>query len=68
MKIRTIQTALITVFALLLSACGSTALESVSDYDGEFDFSKVRNIAFLPINRANLNTIIVSDMQVGRIN
>lgn len=68
MTIRTIQTALITAFALLLSACGSTPLESVSDFDEKFDFSKVRNIAFLPINRANLNTIIVSDMQASRIN
>lgn len=68
MKIRTLQIALSTIFVLLLSACGSTPLESVSDFDNEFDFSKVRNIAFIPINRANLNTITVSDMQVSRIN
>ena len=68
MKKRTIQITLVTVFALFLSACGSTPLESVSDFDAGFDFSKVRNIAFLPIDRANLNTVIVSDMQVNRIN
>lgn len=52
----------------LLSACGSTPLESVSDFNQDFDFSKVRNIAFQPINRADMNTIRVSDMQVTRIN
>lgn len=68
MKIRTTQIALITVFALFLSACGSTPLEAVSDFDAGFDFSKARNIAFMPIDRANLNAITVSDMQVNRIN
>lgn len=60
------------LFALLLlsllSACGSTPLESVSDFDQNFDFSKVRNIAFQPIDRTQLNTIRISDMQVNRVN
>ncbi len=57
-----------TILVILLSACGSTPLEPVSDYDQAFDFSKVRNIAIQPIERANLNTVRVSDMQVNRIN
>jgi hypothetical protein len=52
----------------LLSACGSTPLESVSDFNRDFNFSEVKNIAFQPINRADLNTIRISDMQVSRIN
>lgn len=55
-------------FVSLLSACGSTPLESVSDFDQNFDFSKVTNIALQPIDRAQLNTIRISDMQVSRIN
>ncbi len=57
-----------TFLVSLLAACGSTPLESVSDFDQSFDFSKARNIAFQPIDRSNLNTIRVSDMQVNRIN
>jgi len=68
MKTRTIQFALASTLLLLLSACGSTPLESVSDFDQGFDFSKVNKIAFLPIDRASLNTIMVSDMQAVRVN
>lgn len=57
----------ITVMAMFLSACGSTPLESVSDYDQNFDFTKVRKIGITPLDRTNLNTIMVSDMQANRI-
>jgi len=68
MNIRTAKLAFISLLVLTLAACGSTPLESESDFDQGFDFSKVRNIAFTPIDRANLNTIMVSDMQAARIN
>ena len=67
MKIRSVRILFAALFTSLLSACGSTPLESVSDFDQNFDFSKVHNIAFQPIDRTKLNTIRVSDMQVNRI-
>ena len=68
MKIRSARVLVALLFISLLSACGSTPLESVSDFNKNFDFTGVKNIAFQPINRADLNTIRVSDMQVSRIN
>jgi len=68
MRIPQIRLALVSIFILALSACGSTPLESASDFDQGFDFTKVHKVAFQPINRANLNTIMVSDMQAARIN
>ena len=68
MRIRSTQMLLALLLLPLLAACGSTPLESTSDFNQNYDFSKVRNIAFQPIDRAKLNTIRVSDMQVERIN
>ena len=68
MKIQIVRLAFASVLALLLTACGSTPLEAVSDFDQGFNFSKVHKIAFQPIDRANLNTIRVSDMDAQRIN
>ena len=68
MKVFSPQIFLAAVLALTLTACGSSPLEAVSDFNREFDFSKVHNIAIQPIDRANLNSIKISDMQVDRIN
>jgi hypothetical protein len=68
MIVRPTQMLLALLLLPLLTACGSTPLESTSDFNQNYDFSKVRNIAFQPIDRAKLNTIRVSDMQVERIN
>lgn len=67
MKIRTIQ--LFTVLCLLglVSAC-STPIEAVTDFDGRFDFGKVRKIAIQPVDRTSVNAIKISDMQIERIN
>ena len=55
------------LLVLMLSACASTPTANM-DFDRAFDFSKVRNIAIQPINRTVASTVIVSDMQVSRIN
>jgi len=68
MKVPSGKIIFVPLLMILLSACGSTPLESVSDFDQSFDFTKVHNIAIQPIERASLNTIRISDMQVNRIN
>jgi len=55
------------LLVLILGACASTPTANM-DFDRAFDFSKVRNIAIQPINRTVASTVIVSDMQVSRIN
>ncbi len=67
MKICSVRMLLALIFASLVSACGSTPLETVSDYDKKFDFSKVNNIALQPIDRTNMNIVRISDMQINRI-
>jgi hypothetical protein len=52
---------------VLLTACASTPTAQM-DFDSGFDFSPVKTIAIQPINRSVATTIIVSDMQVTRIN
>jgi hypothetical protein len=55
------------LFALaLLNACATT-LEATTDFDQQFDFSPVRKLAILPVDRASLSTIKVSDMQIARV-
>ena len=67
MKIRTIQ--LLTILGLLgLVAACSTPIEAVMDFDGRFDFGKVRKIAIQPVDRTSVNAIKISDMQIERIN
>lgn len=51
-----------------LAACSTTSLESVSDFDREFDFTKVKRFAILPIDRTSAAETLISDMQVSRIN
>lgn len=50
-----------------LTACGSTPT-ATSDFDSGFDFSGVRKIAIQPIDRGVPASVIISDMQVNRIN
>ncbi len=50
----------------LLSAC-ATPLVATMDFDDQFDFSPVRKLAILPVDRTSLSTIAVSDMQIARV-
>jgi hypothetical protein len=54
----------------LLVACSTTtpALEAVTDFDASFDFSQVQKIAIQPVERMNAAAILVSDMDVNRLN
>jgi hypothetical protein len=53
--------------ALAVTAC-STPLTATVDHDPNFDFNKVRKIAIQPIDRTVVSTVVISDMQVARIN
>lgn len=68
MKLRHALNALFVLAASVwLAACSSTPTATM-DYNPSFDFSGVRKIAIQPINRTVASTVIVSDMQVARIN
>ena len=66
MRART-QALMMGLLVLILGACASTPTANM-DFDRAFDFSKVRNIAIQPINRTAASTVVISDMQVDRIN
>jgi hypothetical protein len=53
---------------LTLAAGCSTPIKAVTDFNEQFDFSKVRRIAVQSVDRSNVNAIRVSDMQVDRVN
>lgn len=53
---------------LLLGACAGPRFEAVSDFDQRYDFSDVESIALLPIDRTSVADVMISDMQVDRIN
>ncbi len=67
MTVRTLLALAAAGLIVLLQGCATT-LEATTDFDSGFDFSKVQRIAILPIDRTQLSTIRVSDMQVDRIN
>ena len=52
---------------VLLGACASTPTAQM-DFDPGFDFSPVKTIAIQSIDRSVSTTVVVSDMQVSRIN
>ena len=58
--------ALILIPAVII-AC-STPLTATVDHDPSFDFTEVRKIAIQPIDRSVASTVVISDMQVARIN
>jgi uncharacterized protein DUF4136 len=53
--------------ALFLAACSSTPT-AVMDYDPGFDFSAVKTIAILPLNRSVSSIADISDIQAARVN
>ena len=68
MLLRSIHTSLALCLISLLEACAPQLLEAVTNTHQKSDFSKVQKIAIQPINRANLSSILISDIQVARIN
>ena len=53
---------------LALCACSSTPTHNaLMDFDPNFNFSGVRNIAIQPFDRSNAASVTVSDIQVARI-
>ncbi|MGB1142009.1 MAG: DUF4136 domain-containing protein [Halioglobus sp.] len=71
MSYRTLRTSaaivVAAVLAAVLGACASSLPTAVTDFDGNYNFSEVRKIAIQPFSRANPATVVVSDMQVQRI-
>ena len=51
----------------LVTGCASPLTATV-DHDPSFDFSNVRTIAIQPIDRTVASTVVISDMQVNRVN
>jgi len=67
MPYRTLRALAGMLFAVVLAACASSPPTAVIDFDRAYDFSGVQKIAIQPINRANPATVVISDMQVSRI-
>jgi Domain of unknown function (DUF4136) len=63
-----IRLALVGLFIMAVVTGCASSLQAVTDFDSQFNFSTVRKIAIQPIDRSNLNSIRVSDMQVSRVN
>lgn len=57
----------VAIMLLLVTACASTP-EAVMDYDSSFDFSRVKSIAILPLNRSVSSVADISDIQAARMN
>jgi hypothetical protein len=53
---------------LLLAGCAGPKYQAVTDFDQSFDFSAVDSVAIMPIDRLEVHGIMISDMQVERIN
>jgi hypothetical protein len=66
MIFRFIQALAVLALTALSIGC-TTPLEATSDFDQNFDFSKVQKIAIQPTSRTNPATIQISDMQIERV-
>lgn len=55
------------LMSMLLAAC-STTPTAVTDFDPGYDFSSVRKITIQPVQRTPSSTVIISDIQIARIN
>ena len=66
MKLRSFQLAFAAFLVALVTAC-TTPLEANMDFDNQFDFSKVRTVAITPVDRTELSSIRISDMQISRV-
>jgi len=61
---------LIGVVTLALAACAALPTEptATTDYDHNYDFSRVHKVALQPIPRDTLETMMISDEQIARVN
>lgn len=55
------------VFLLSLVTACATPLEATMDFDSSFDFTPVRKIYIQPVEREDLSSLHISDMQEARI-
>ena len=60
--------AFLLVVSMVLAGCAGPRYEAFSDFDDSYDFSGVRAIAILPIDRTTPAETLISDMQAARIN
>ncbi|MEP4147118.1 MAG: DUF4136 domain-containing protein [Halioglobus sp.] len=66
MFLRALQTASALFLLSLVTAC-ATPLEATMDFDSSFDFTQVKKIALQPVDREDLASLHISDMQEARI-
>lgn len=66
MFIRALQAASALFVISLITAC-ATPLEATMDFDSSFDFTQVKKIALQPVDREDLSSLHISDMQEARI-
>lgn len=61
---------LLSGFMLVLAACTAipAAPTATTTYDHKYDFSRARKIAIQPIPRDTLETMLISDQQITRVN
>ncbi|MEH6589950.1 MAG: DUF4136 domain-containing protein [Halioglobus sp.] len=54
---------------IVMTGCSSTPkLEAVTDFDSSFDFIGVKKVAIQPVKRMNASAVLISDMDVNRLN
>lgn len=70
MRLFTLKSLLASALVLLLAACVEmpTAPKATMDYNHSYDFGRVHKIAIQPITRDTLETMLISDQQITRVN
>ena len=66
MLLRALQATTAFFLLSLVTAC-ATPLEATMDFDSGFDFTKVQKLAIQPVDREDLSSLQISDMQEARI-
>jgi hypothetical protein len=66
MLLRALQATAALFVLSLVTAC-ATPLEATMDFDSGFDFTKVQKLAIQPVDREDLSSLQISDMQEARI-
>lgn len=70
MRLSSTRAVIASCFMLLLAACGGLPVTPTAtvDYDHSYDFSRAHKIAIQPIPRDTLDTMMISDEQIARVN